>query len=528
MSLGDWQTLRDAGRLELAWLREAGRDVRSVQLRLLQRILRENAGSGFGGEHGFAETQSLEDFRARVPIRDYCRHLPWIERIRAGERHALTAEVPVAWEETGGSSGGRKLIPYTPAGLAAFRRAVLAWMADLLDADPAIAEGHAYFAISPATRSARKSEGGLPVGLPSDAAYFGEDLLPAVAAVSVGGEALAGIADFSDWQRRTLCLLTAAEDLTLISVWSPTFLLTLLRALEDKPEPVLRTLRDGEGGMPPLPGRGRALENALRGGKLDAERLWPKLRLLSAWAAAGSARFAEELKGRFPHARFQPKGLLATEGVLTFPLLGPGGSVPALASSFLEFADNGGRLHLADEIEAGGKYEVVLTTPGGLYRYAIGDCVRCTGFFGDGGIRLPILAFLGRSAATLDLVGEKLEEGFIAACLADAMPGFSALVPAAHGLHYLLLLEGGAGAQAADAAERMLRRNPLYADARRIGQLGPLEVVTLEKPVETYGAWRMQQGHRLGDIKPPVFFPSFDAAAAIWPELARAGRPVLA
>lgn len=528
MSTGSWQILRDAGRLELARFRAAARDMRRAQLRLLRSILHDNAESGFGREHGFAAINSLDDFRARVPVRGYAEHLPWIERIRAGERHALTAEAPVAWEETGGSGGGRKLIPYTPAGLAAFRRAVLAWLADLLDADPAIMTGRAYFAVSPATRNARRSEAKLPVGLPSDAAYFGEELLPALAAVSVGGEALAGIADFADWRRRTLSLLVAAEDLTLISVWSPTFLLTLLSALENGPEPVLRSLRGGEKGMPASPERGQALERALRGGRLDAEGLWPKLRLVSAWGDAGSARFARALRGRFPHACFQPKGLLATEGVLTLPLLAANGPVPALVSTFLEFADDGGRLHLAGGIEEGGEYEAVITTPGGLYRYAIGDRVRCTGFFRDRDIRLPVLAFLGRSTVTLDLVGEKLEEGFIAGCLSQAVQGFSALAPAADGSHYLLLLAGDASARSADAIEQALRRNPLYADARRIGQLGPLEVVTLENPVETYCAWRLQQGHRLGDIKLPVCFANFEAAAAIWAELAGPRRPVLA
>ncbi|MFZ2100548.1 MAG: GH3 auxin-responsive promoter family protein, partial [Oricola sp.] len=292
MTAQSWQRLRCAGRLELAALNLAQATPRRVQEDLLAAILRREATSRFGVAHGFASIGDVETFRARVPVADYEYYRPWIDSIAQGERDALTATEPVCFEQTGGSSGGRKLIPYTAAGLEGFRRSVLAWMGDLIDGDPAIADGRAYFAISPSTRAARRMEGGLPVGLASDAAYFGEDLIADVAAIMTGAEALSGIADFDAWQQATLAWLAATADLTLISVWSPTFFTTLLDALERDPEPALKALRDGNHGLPALPDRSIALAGSLASGRLDAARLWPQLRLVSAWADSGSARFA--------------------------------------------------------------------------------------------------------------------------------------------------------------------------------------------------------------------------------------------
>ncbi|MFZ2102052.1 MAG: hypothetical protein WAU86_15955, partial [Oricola sp.] len=66
--------------------------------------------------------------------------------------------------------------------------------------------------------------------------------------------------------------------------------------------------------------------------------------------------------------------------------------------------------------------------------------------------------------------------------------------------------------------DRALMRNPLYEDARRIGQLGPVRAVALEQPVQAYTVWRMAQGDRLGDVKMPVLFGDIAEVHAIWPQ----------
>ena len=71
--------------------------------------------------------------------------------------------------------------------------------------------------------------------------------------------------------------------------------------------------------------------------KLDA--CWPRLALVSCWADASSAMYVPPLRATLPKVALQPKGLLATEGVVSLPLVGATGSALALRSHFLEFVD---------------------------------------------------------------------------------------------------------------------------------------------------------------------------------------------
>jgi len=260
------------------------------------------------------------------------------------------------------------------------------------------------------------------------------------------------------WRAQTLSYLHAATDLELISVWSPTF---LLRLLEDVPDPV---------------------------------STWPRLKLVSCWASGASWPFARALAARLPHASLQPKGLLSTECVVTVP---DPQDRPVLSShGFFEF-ERDGRLHLADELAQGLVYEVVATTASGLYRYRTGDLVRFEGLATSG---RPILEFIGRGALVCDLVGEKLTEPFVAACLAD-VPGFRLLLPAAEGDGYVLASEAGSRPNV-DRIEQRLCGNPQYAYARKLSQLKALRLMEVEHLFDRYVEAQVGRGVRLADVKP--------------------------
>lgn len=419
----------------------------------LPGVLARNAGCAYLRAHG--APAGLEAFRASVPIVDYAELAPWIARLAAGEADVLFAGRPVAYERTGGSSGGSKLIPYSAEGLADFSGEILPWLARTVR-DYRIA-GRAYFSISPATR-APESIGDLPLGLP-DAAYLGETGGRVLLERSAVPPAVAALADVETWLAATLAALRAAPDLELISVWSPTFLLRLLDELG------------------------------------DATRYWPRLKLVSCWASGPARRYAQELQARLPQARIQPKGLLATEGVVTVPdALGR----PLLAwRGFYEFLD-GGRVLLAEELLAEQVAEVVMTTASGLYRYRTGDFVRCTGHDAAG---RPWLEFLGRGGLVSDLVGEKLDEGFVARCL-EELAGYALLVADVARPGYVLVSERPLAAETLKNVETALEANPQYAYARRLGQLTPLRGLCRPDAAARVERVMLGRGVRLGDIKP--------------------------
>jgi hypothetical protein len=502
--MSGWAPILAAARVVRERFARVCEEPQAAQLGLLGKILADNAGCAFGRAHGFEDIETVEAFRTSVPIRDYEGLRPWIERdadratnLEEAQPGVLTTAPVVAYEETGGSTSGRKLIPYTEAGLAAFRAAVLPWLGDLAHERPATFAGRAYVAISPVARAPRVTAGGIPIGLASEGAYLGDDLAQAFASVLAVPAEAAQVQDVEQWRFLTLRHLLAADDLTFISIWSPTFLIGLMEALPALAVPLLKAVREGGTDLVRL----RAISTALSRDPIDTQMLWPGLATISAWADGASRGYAQRLQEMFPHAHLQPKGLLATEGAVTLPW--QSGAVSALMSAFLEFIDDSGDALLCDELHEDASYRVVMTTPSGLYRYDLGDRVRCVGHIGA----LPRLAFIGRGGIATDIVGEKLSEDFVTAAL-DHVGGASCLAARATATpFYELLVDAAAGADLGPHAARIeerLRANPQYAYARELGQLGPVAPRAVERLLDRYTQVQAQRGCRLADIKPPV------------------------
>jgi hypothetical protein len=419
----------------------------------LDELLTRNAHTAYLRQ--FGSPKSMDEFRENVPLCRYEDLVPHIERLRAGESDVLFRGRPVAFEKTGGSSGGSKLIPYSTEGLADFQAVLVPWLARTVRRHEI--SGSAYFSISPATRKPEQI-GQVPVGLP-DSAYLGETAGRILFQQTAVPFEVGAITDVEQWRKQTIEHLRAARDLELISVWSPTFLLSLLNEVG------------------------------------DTKALWPRLKVISCWAGGAAARYLPALRRLFPHAAIEPKGLVSTEAVVTTP---SADGRPVLAErGFFEFLD-GDRPHLENELADGRDYEVVVTTASGLYRYRTGDRVRCDGRDGDG---RPVLQFIGRDNLTSDLVGEKLTDTFVASCLEKAA-GFAMLVPDGDRRAYVLIAGFVPTPAEISMIDEALCANPQYAYARRIGQLNPLRVVVHPRPLDVLNEVSIRRGIRLGDIKP--------------------------
>jgi hypothetical protein len=148
----------------------------------------------------------------------------------------------------------------------------------------------------------------------------------------------------------------------------------------------------------------------------------------------------------------------------------------------------------------------VVTNGGGLWRYRLGDMVECDGFCG----RTPTLRFLGRAGNVSDLCGEKLSEAFVAECFSDLWPGgeerpvvayLRAHSDAKGTPGYDLVVASPVDVERAESLESLLRRNPHYDLARRLGQLRPV-CLRVDPDVRVL---RKEGDHRrMGDIKPLV------------------------
>ena len=498
-----------------AWLRfrrALGRPAETQQ-RILGSLLNANAGSAYGRAHGFGEIRSYAEFRERVPVADYEDLEPWIARIMRGEAGVLTREPVTRLVPTSGSSGGRKLIPFTAAFQNEINAAIGPWMVDLCREHPSVPFGPAYWSISPAIPASADEKSAVPIGFDDDSAYLGGIKQRLAEATFAVPSALRQIADIECARYLTLLCLLRAPELRLVSVWHPSFLALLLDALPVWWEELLDDLARGgcrrAGALPPeirtAPQPRRANE-LRRANPANPQTLWPRLRVVSCWRDGQAALAAADLKRRLPHVTIQAKGLLATEAFVSIPF---GGHHPiAVTSHFFEFADANGETLLAHELRRGESYAVIVSTSGGLWRYRLGDLVEVDGFVAA----TPSLRFLGRGASVSDLCGEKLAETFVtraieAACAACGFaPRFAMLAPeadAAGRWSYTLFAEGELPPELPERLDGELRKNPHYALCRDLSQLGPLRCFQIANGAyQTFCNARVSEGRRLGDIKP--------------------------
>jgi hypothetical protein len=486
-----------------------------MQLQLLRDYLARNADSAYGKAHDFGGIHSYEEFARCVPLADYEDIEPWIERIRRGESNVLTSDVVTHLIPTSGSTGARKLIPFTVGLQSEFNRAISPWIASLYSRHPSVALGTAYWSISPAFQIQDAEPSVVPIGFEDDSSYLGGTKKRLVDSVMAVPSELRLVSDMEQFRYLTLLCLLRQLDLRLISIWHPSFLSLLLDALPACWESLLQDIERGDCrhsdlqsptvfqalNLRPMPGRARQLRNA---DPTKPETLWPNLKIISCWGD-GHAQFAKvELERRFPSVFIQSKGLLATECVVTIPF---SGSCPlAINSHFFEFIDEEGRICLAQELKENEIYEVVVTTGGGFWRYRLQDQVEVTGFVG----KTPSLRFLGRVGNVSDRFGEKLSEHFVAQAIQEAIGAISStqfvmLAPDEDhsGCRYTLYIEGDVTNEIAARLDTSLCRNPHYTWCRKTGQIQPLRLFRIKTAgYKTFVAREQSSGKRLGEIKP--------------------------
>ena len=496
-------------------------DPACVQDQLLRRYLRSGAQAEFGRDHRLDEIRTYEQFSQRVPIRDYDELLTWINRIRQGEPRVLSAEPVKRLVPTSGSTAARKLIPYTSESHRELNRAVGPWMCDLYRRDPAAIRGPAYWSVTPVINNMRAESSAVPIGFDDDSAYLGGWFARIVDAAMAVPADLKHIGSIDTLRYLTLLLLLRRRDLSLISIWHPSFLELLFRSLAQHWDRLLADVTGGtcsvSGELPgslhrlrqsrPLPNRASELARA---DPHTVTHVWPRLALVSCWADGHAGGAAAALAKMLPGVTVQPKGLLATEGVVSIPF---GAKHPlAIRSHFFEFITSTGNVVLAADLKPGQTYDVVMTTGGGLWRYRLNDLVQVDGFVG----RTPSIRFVGKAALISDRVGEKLSEGFVAAILIKLFqqypptPSFALLAPECAGgaHHYTLFVTSRLPSEASRWLDEQLKLNPQYAYCRTLGQLGEPRICCVRPDAyDAYCSRLTALGQRLGDIKPTCLSP---------------------
>lgn len=448
--------------------RHALRNPAAAQARVLGEILSNMKGSA-----------TLPGRFEDLPPRGWSEIDPLVKRAAEGETGVFGLLPVKRFVPTSGSDAGTKWIPYNSLLERQFQRGIRAWVYDLYRNRPQLIRGTAYWSISPAV-PVTELKSGIPVGFDTDSAYLGGVGKRIVEHTFAVPDAIAQVKP-EDFRRTTLLFLLARPDLSLISVWSPTFLLQLMNYFSSHREALLSDLRGGV----------NILGRTLRAHPVNDP--WRRLILISCWTDGSAGDYVEQIRKDFPGVEIQGKGLVATEAFVSLPFAGH--HPLAVTSHYLEFEQSDGRLLRTEELREGDEAVVVVTTGGGLIRYRLNDRIAVTGFLHG----TPCIRFMGRHGKVSDRYGEKLCESFVRRVLDQLdVRGFSMLAPDGEG--YTLFAETPPGRE---RLENALQGNIHYKWAVSSGQMRGVRVCGVGRDAfDVYQARCMKRGQKLGDIKP--------------------------
>jgi hypothetical protein len=396
------------------------RQPRAAQNRLLQKILRRNQATAFGRDHGFAAIQTIDDYRRQVPIGDYERFRPYIERAQQGENSVLTAEPVLMFTMTSGSTGAPKLIPVTASTRASHARLTELWFSRLFHDHPDCAAGKIFALVGAAVEG--RTAGGIPYGAASGLIYQSSPRW-----IRRAHALPYEIAEIKDFQAKYYAAMRLAleQDVTFLGTPNPSTLLRLVDTADRFRDEIIKDIHDGtlssrseipsaiRAAIAPNRSRAQELQTIIeRQGRLRPQEYWPRLQLIGCWKGGSVGVRLNELKQWFgAETPTRDLGYLASEAQMSLPVSDQGSAgILAIDTNFYEFIpeteiNSAKPITLTcDELEAGGIYYVILTTAGGLYRYDINDVIRVAGFHG----RTPLIEFLRKGRDVTNITGEKL------------------------------------------------------------------------------------------------------------------------
>ncbi len=518
-----------------SWRRfvEATQDPRAVQTSRMLALVHRAKDTEFGREHGFGSIRSVEDFQSAVPVRTYDDFEPYLQRMVAGEPGVLIPDAPFFFGRSSGTTGTPKYIPVTPVYVAEYRLPRRVWARQVVQAFPGLVRGKILTMHSP------RVEGTTPAGTPFGSVTVGLTTRPGAVEQALSGNPLdatpraAFAIDDFDLKYYAILRFAAQSRVTLAAAINPSTLVLFAKKLDEDAEALARDLHDGTmRGLDALPADlKRPLETALRKrpdaarrieaskaahGFVVATDVWPELCGLCCWKGGSAPFYAPQLERYYPGREALDYGFLATEGGFSIPLSPASkGGVVSVLGHFLEFVpEEGGAPRLADGLEVGQRYRVLVTGSHGLYRYDINDVVECVGHFEN----TAEVAFVHKGGNMLSVTGEKIGERHVvdAAARAEAesgvaAAGFTVACALTEPPHYVFAVEPRAPieedrARAYLAAfERALADvNMEYAAKRSSQRLGAPELRVLEA-----GAYDRERRRRVeggapdSHVKPP-------------------------
>ncbi|MHC5002261.1 MAG: GH3 auxin-responsive promoter family protein [Planctomycetota bacterium] len=538
----------------------ATRDPGPSQERLLMSLLQRNAGTEYGTRHAFASLRTVADYQKSVPVVTYEDIQADMIRVTEGARNVFTAEDPVMFAQTSGTTGDPKFIPVTPSDRGRAQKDVMrTWLYHAQSAHPRMYDGRIVTLVSPAVEGHAPS--GLPFGSTSGHMYKHQPAL--IARMYAVPYPVFEIADYHA-KYYSIMRLSVEQDVRFVATANPSSILKMCEKADACSEAIIRDIRDGtlsrdieieppiraaaEARLRPSPAVAKRLESArsARGGILRPGDYWPRLALIGCWKGGTVGHHVEKFGDWFDPDGRRPVpvrdwGYLSSECRGSIPLADEGSKgVLTIASNFFEFVAvdelesarddwRAWTFLTADRLERGAEYYIFVTTPSGLYRYDINDVVRV-----DGAYRAtPEIVFLRKGRGQTNITGEKLSVNQLIAAIEHASMSAGATPDHFKGeadterSRYVLRVEFTSPAELpvlrsflADVDDYLKRVNIEYKAKRDSARLGaPVLHVMREGWYERQRRAQVERGGRAFQAKTELLSPMKQATVEVRPEL---------
>ncbi|MDX9903524.1 MAG: GH3 auxin-responsive promoter family protein [Bacteroidales bacterium] len=363
-----------------------------TQQEVLMRLLARSRNTVWGKEHGYSSVTTHDQFVRNVPLQSYEELMPWVERLRAGEKDLLwPGEVRWFAKSSGTTSAKSKFIPITEESL---ERTHYRGTKDCLVL---------YTSLNPATKIFLGK--GLTLGGSHQINNFSNNSLygdlsailieNAPAYADLIRTPPANIALIEDFEEKMKLITEKTVDMNITSISGvPSWNLVLIRN-------ILQTT-----------------------GKENLHQVWPNLEVFF-HGGVSFAPYREQYRKLLPDPKMHymetynaSEGFFAIQDDLSdssMLLMLDYGVYYEFIPADESYSDNPRTLTIG-EVEKGVNYAIVISTDGGLWRYAIGDTVEFTSL-------LPHkIRITGRTKHFINVFGEEViidnaEKALDKACL---------------------------------------------------------------------------------------------------------------
>ncbi|MFM1999159.1 MAG: hypothetical protein RL204_1106 [Bacteroidota bacterium] len=369
------------------------------QLAVMQQLLDQSSVTAFHKDHHLHDVKTYADFSAAVPVRDYEQFIPYIDRIKKGEKDVLWKGLPLYFCKTSGTTAGTKYIPLTkeslPNHIGSARTALFSYIAET--GKSAFVDGKMIFLQG--SPIMEKLPSGIPFGRLSGIvanhvpAYLQKNRMPSFATNCI-----------EDWETKVNAIVdeTMKEDMRLISgipSWVQMYFEMLLKKANRTN--VREIFPNFElfvyGGVNFEPYRARFEE--LIGGSIDVIELYP--------ASEGFIAFQNSQ---------QDDGLLLNvDSGIFFEFIKAD-----------EYFNENPRRYTIENVEIGVNYALILSNNAGLWGYSIGDTVKFTS------LDPPKIRVTGRIKHFTSAFGEHVIAEEVERAMSDAVKRFNLKVNEFH------------------------------------------------------------------------------------------------